>query len=848
MTAPFGQPGEAVAATDSPEAVFDDARLAWDAGEYVQALEGFLAVLEGEYSDDLFDQIALITGELYRTVDIAKDGRNLRFSPDGRLVAYDHDGYTHIVDVSGEGPERVDRFEGASFAFAPDGQHGVYLKTEEPAEMDDLAERFQEAADAGDRGAMRQIQAELEWLMAQHTTLVHRSLGSGDEEQVPYDDGLLVAEPVFDAETGRLYVLATSEEQTDRTHIYYTDDPGSSLQLLHEDAPGYRSSVQPVHGTTRVLWQMDDESPFSIPRDYQMDDEESVAQAGQIAVFDAQEGSVHTFAGQQPALAAGGSQLAYIRNHDDQSTLNLRSVSDPAEPTVLFESSSTLRSPAVSPDGAYVAFNKQPNITWQVYLADVASGEVEQFSRDIQHELFPQFLNDDMLLAMMGEFRHRRSHVYDIHRGDSHRLFHNNTVRTVSMEYEWAPSADGERLLIRAERDGNTISEEEGVYLVDRSQKISVDELKNRVEQQLRSERDLRVMAERIYAPIREDVQEAVGEINLTRLYEYQKALYDFDSKFYTEPGNRKASAYIYETLQSFGYEPEKQWFMPNDRDSTANVIARLEGSEHPEVVYVYSAHFDSVLGSPGADDNTTGTAVLLEMARVLKQQELPATIIFASLTAEEAGLLGAREFVRRADAEGIQVAGVVNNDMMGWTRHHRFDNTIRFSNYGIRDIQHSSALLFSDLITYDSRYYRFTDAHVFFEAYGDVIGGIGSYPILGNPNYHQPTDRLEVIDHRLVRAVTQATTGVFMKLAQTPSMVRGLSVSQAGDGVQVSWDEAPESDIAYYQVQYRTADGEKAMLESTDRDVVLPSGASGVAVRAVNDRGLHGWDWTHAE
>ncbi len=203
---------------------------------------------------------------------------------------------------------------------------------------------------------------------------------------------------------------------------------------------------------------------------------------------------------------------------------------------------------------------------------------------------------------------------------------------------------------------------------------------------------------------------------------------------------------------------------------------------------------------------------------------------------------MGAREFVRRAEEEDLQVAGVVNNDMMGWTRHHRLDNTIRFSNYGIHDIQHASAYLFSDLITYDSRYYRFTDAHVFFDAYGDILGGIGSYPILGNPNYHQPTDRLETINHHLVRAVAQATAGVFMKLAHTPSMIRGLALADD----TVTWDEPLESDITHYEVRATHATGETEVFETDERSFThqaLPDAAT-IEVRAVNEREMHGWDW----
>ena len=103
-----------------------------------------------------------------------------------------------------------------------------------------------------------------------------------------------------------------------------------------------------------------------------------------------------------------------------------------------------------------------------------------------------------------------------------------------------------------------------------------------------------------------------------------------------------------------------------------------------------------------------------------------------------------------------MKVVGALNNDMIGWANDHRLDNTIRYSNPGIRDIQHAAAMQFTQLITYDALYYKGTDAAAYYDAYGDIVGGIGSYPVLGNPHYHQPHDVLETINHQLVTEVAR--------------------------------------------------------------------------------------------
>jgi hypothetical protein len=225
----------------------------------------------------------------------------------------------------------------------------------------------------------------------------------------------------------------------------------------------------------------------------------------------------------------------------------------------------------------------------------------------------------------------------------------------------------------------------------------------------------------------------------------------------------------------------------------------------------------------------------------------MPATIVFASFTGEESSLLGSREFVRLAQEKNVRIVGVLNNDMIGWANDHRLDNTIRYSNAGIRDVQHAASFL-TNLITYDARYFKSTDAASFYEAYGDILGGVGSYPVLGNPHYHQPTDLLETVNHQLVAETSKLTVASIMLLASSPSPVKDLRLTgQAGGPASVTWTESLEEDVTGYIVAWGTPD---APLTGTMRvskpPATVPAAMPGmmVSVKAVNARGLEGWDW----
>jgi hypothetical protein len=328
-------------------------------------------------------------------------------------------------------------------------------------------------------------------------------------------------------------------------------------------------------------------------------------------------------------------------------------------------------------------------------------------------------------------------------------------------------------------------------------------------------------------------------------------------SKSITQPGNALAIEYLEAQLRAWGYEPEVQWFEPREGVRTANVIARISGTVSPHLVYVASSHFDSVESGPGADDNSSGTSALLEAARILRDHPQSATIELAFFTGEEAGLLGSREYVRRAVEEGKMIAGALNNDMVGWTNDHRLDNTIRYSNAGIRDIQHAAAFLFSDLITFDSHYYQSTDAAAYYEAFGDIVGGIGSYPVLGNPHYHQVTDRLENVNQRLVAEVSRVTIATLMLLASSPARLRDLAWEPSGGGDgngALFFEPARENGINSYRLRYQSVtEGERE-----ERILVVGGGGSKriyfdlegvapgseIAVKAMTREGVAGWDW----
>lgn len=175
--------------------------------------------------------------------------------------------------------------------------------------------------------------------------------------------------------------------------------------------------------------------------------------------------------------------------------------------------------------------------------------------------------------------------------------------------------------------------------------------------------------------------------------------------------GLRKTEELIVERLKAMGYEPRIQeipWVSPVQRlgknkegaapapsdaskeksggadpaasptpagsDEPApkfwnNIIVDIKGTELPDEVLLIGAHFDAVPKSPGADDNGTGTAALMELARVLKDHPMKRTVRLAFFNLEESGLIGSRHHASdfAANPGSERIVGMVSLEMLGY-------------------------------------------------------------------------------------------------------------------------------------------------------------------------------------
>ncbi len=287
------------------------------------------------------------------------------------------------------------------------------------------------------------------------------------------------------------------------------------------------------------------------------------------------------------------------------------------------------------------------------------------------------------------------------------------------------------------------------------------------------------------------------------------------------------------------------------------NVVATLRGSQATSAnrMYVVSGHYDSrctdVLNSacdaPGANDDASGVAAVLEMARVMATHTFDATIGFMAVAGEEQGLLGSTYYAEQAKQQGLDVQGMFTNDIVGSSLGQngvRDPNTVRLFAEGppsnetvdeaairrntgsendspprqlaryAKEVAESSATGMQVRIIYRrDRYLRGGDHIPFLER---------RYPAARftevNEDYrhqHQEVrvengvqfgDLLQFVDFGYTTRVAKVNAAALAGLASAPAAPKDVKVATAQLSVDtdLSWAANTESDIAGYEIVYR--------------------------------------------
>ena len=257
-------------------------------------------------------------------------------------------------------------------------------------------------------------------------------------------------------------------------------------------------------------------------------------------------------------------------------------------------------------------------------------------------------------------------------------------------------------------------------------------------------------------------------------------------------PKLEQAAQYIEREFQKIGLDVKEDTFQWEGK-SYKNIVAEKKGLVSSHRVLILGAHYDTVPGSPGADDNASAIAVLLEVARNIQTAPLEGTVRLIAFSLEEYNFVGSTHYVEKFQRGEEKILGMISLEMVGFTGPRQdyppYLNPKYYPNVGdfiaIIGNERSKELLEKVCRSFKTNIrqlpleflivpgngegmeeVRLSDHSAFWD-HGFPALLITDTSFLRNPNYHLPSDRMETLDFEFMRKVAIGVYYSIIELAK---------------------------------------------------------------------------------
>ena len=335
------------------------------------------------------------------------------------------------------------------------------------------------------------------------------------------------------------------------------------------------------------------------------------------------------------------------------------------------------------------------------------------------------------------------------------------------------------------------------------------------------------------------EIDKIVSSIDIDSLAWFVQKLEDFGTRFLFADNRFEVSEWIAEQFKRFGYtnvylDP----FTSTASGVTAdqlNVIAILEGSHFPDDYVIIGAHHDCFAAesrldynafAPGADDNASGTATVLEIARVLKLLNFQPlnSIRFMTYAMEEYGMHGSYYDAQKISEEGMNVNAMFNLDMLG-NQPDDEDWIFRIIRYPNADFLHDKALKSANLM--DMNIFSTYEGLHLSDGYPYFLKGIPViyfYEYYFSPHYHQNTDLLINLNLPYMFQYSKLITSVFLDTVNLPAHINNFNVYDLGKGnsLHADWEHSDFEKNNYLVLVKNTETLETQEFETTQNFIII--------------------------
>lgn len=269
-----------------------------------------------------------------------------------------------------------------------------------------------------------------------------------------------------------------------------------------------------------------------------------------------------------------------------------------------------------------------------------------------------------------------------------------------------------------------------------------------------------------------ENIASLIQQVNEEIYLDYLEGLVAFGPRVTNEEACYDSGEYILNEFQEMGIEARAQHWENDERNLHGdNIEATIPGvDETSDLIYVICAHYDSVSGSPGADDDGSGVAAVITAAKVMSSYEFNHTVRFVAFSGEEQGLYGSYYYVQEAVGNNDNIGAALNADMIGFAetdedkRYVRVyhDDYIWLTDYTTDVSEEYQDFLNLEVIpsgyTWGSDHYRFWE-----EGYDAIFYAEDNF----NDYYHSPEDTIEHMDIDYAVRITRLIIATLADLSE---------------------------------------------------------------------------------
>jgi len=275
-------------------------------------------------------------------------------------------------------------------------------------------------------------------------------------------------------------------------------------------------------------------------------------------------------------------------------------------------------------------------------------------------------------------------------------------------------------------------------------------------------------------------IGQMTGLVSGQNLFSHILDLQNFGTRDASTPGCASAADFLSGYFRGLGLACEFDSFSFSASNySGRNVVASIPGTSSPDWVIIVGAHYDSYSDqaqtlAPGADDNASGTAAVMEIARIFAGRSFDFTLKFICFSAEEWGLYGSRHFAQAAKSRNEKILAVLNMDMISYVDEIPEDLDLianpqsewLANRFFICAARYAPRAL---LVKQINANMRASDHSAFWDRGYSAVCGIEDFPVK-NPYYHKVTDTLGSLNLDFAVSVTGLFLAVAAEIAQPRS------------------------------------------------------------------------------